>query len=448
MKRTRILFSITLLCWSLIAAKAQSSILDNYIQEGVANSDVLKQQGFQLQKSLYALEEAKGLFLPSVNMNGTYTLAAGGRSIAIPIGDLLNPVHNTLNELTGTNQFPQLENVQENFNPNNFYDLKIRAAYPIVNQDIRYNKQIKEQMIDLQQVDIDIYKQELSKNIRLAYFQYLQASEATRIYQNALTLLRESLRVNQKLYENDMVNRTAVTRSESEIIKVEAQLIEAQNNAQNAAAYFNFLLNKPFDTPIAEDESLQQIDYNFQTSFEGSTENRDELRKLTVAQGLNQTALKLNESYQMPKVNAFVDAGSQGFNFEVGNGSFYALGGVSIELPIYNGNRNKQKIKMAEMDVATVQTQREQVADQLALQLNTVVRDYQSALQIFNSSRTQVASAKRYFDDVSKQYREGQVLYIEYLDARNELTNAELQESISLFNVWQKWTEVQRALGK
>ncbi len=447
MRIIRIFFIIVLLGWRFYGS-AQSTLLDGYIQEGIANSDVLKQQNFQLQKSLYALEEAKGLFLPSVNLNGTYTLAAGGRSISIPVGDLMNPVYATLNELTGMNRFPQIENVNENFNPNNFYDVKIRATYPIVNQDIRYNKQLKEQMIDLQQVDIEIYKQELSKDIRLAYFRYLQAIEATRIYQNALALLRESLRVNQKLYENDMINRTAVTRSESEIVKVEAQLAEAQNNVQNATAYFNFLLNKPFDTPIAEDESFKQIGYDFQTSFEGSTENRDELRKLTVAQGLNQTALKLNASYQIPKVNAFVDAGSQGFDFEVGNGSFYLLGGVSIDLPIYNGNRNRQKIKMAEMDVATVQTQREQVADQLALQLNTSVRDYQSALQIFKSSQVQVAFAKRYFDDVSKQYREGQALYIEYLDARNELTNAELQQSINLSNVWQKWTEVQRALGK
>lgn len=447
MKVIRILFSITLLGWSY-SLVAQSSLLDGYIQEGIGNSDALKQQQFQLQKSLYALEEAKGLFLPSVNLNGTYTLAAGGRSISIPVGDLMNPVYATLNELTGTNRFPQIENVNENFNPNNFYDVKIRAAYPIVNQDIKYNKQLKEQMIDFQQTDIDIYKQELAKDIRLAYFQYLQASEATRIYQNALTLLRESLRVNQKLYENDMINRTAVTRAESEVTKVEAQLTEGQNNTQNAAAYFNFLLNKPLDTPIAEDETLTQIDYKFQTAFEGTAENRDELRKLSVAQSLNQTALKLNESYQLPKVNAFVDAGSQGFDFEVGNGSFYAIGGIAIDLPIYNGNRNKQKIKMAEMDVATVQAQRAQVADQLELQLTMAVRDYQSALQIFKSSQTQVASAKRYFEDVTKLYREGQVLYIEYLDARNELTNAELQQSISLFTVWQKWTEVQRALGK
>ncbi len=443
---TRLLFFILLL-GSSAYAEAQSSTLNHYIEQAIASSEVLKQQQFQLQRSLHALEEAKGLFLPSVNLQGTYTLAAGGRAIIFPVGDLLNGVYATLNELTGTPRFPQLENVEENFNPNNFYDLKIRATYPIINPDIRYNRQIREQTIDLQQSDIEIYKQALAKDIRIAYFRYVQANEAVRIYENALTLLRESLRVNRKLFENDMVNRTVVVRSENEITKVEAQLVEAQNNMQNAAAYFNFLLNQPLDTPIATDDSLAQLDYDFPTDFIGSADNREELRKLIVAQGINQTALQMNEAYKIPKVNAFLDAGSQGFNFQVGNGSLYLLGGLSFDLPIYSGNRNKQKIKMAEMDVATIQSQRTQVADQLALQLRTSVTDYQSALQLFRSSRTQVRTAQRYFDDVSKLYREGQALYIEYLDARNELTNAELQQVISLFNVWQKWTEVQFALG-
>ena len=443
---TRLLF-FTLLLGGSSQAEAQGNTLNRYIEQGIASSEVLKQQQFQLQRSLHALEEAKGLFLPSVNLQGTYTLAAGGRAIVFPVGDLLNGVYATLNEITGTPRFPQLENVEENLNPNNFYDLKIRATHPIINPDIRYNRQIREQTIDLQQSDIEIYKQALSKDIRMAYFQYVQANEAVRIYENALNLLRESLRVNRKLFENDMVNRTVVVRSENEITKVEAQLVEAQNYMQNAAAYFNFLLNQPLDTPIATDNALAQLDYDFPTAFTGSADNREELRKLVVAQGINQTALQMNEAYKIPKVNAFLDAGSQGFNFQVGNGSLYLLGGLSFDLPIYSGNRNKQKIKMAEMDVATIQSQRAQVADQLALQLRTSVTDYQSALQLFRSSRTQVRTAQRYFDDVSKLYREGQALYIEYLDARNELTNAELQQVISLFNVWQKWTEVQFALG-
>lgn len=447
MRLIRFLTLVFALSWGQLV-QAQSDLLQSYIQEGIANSYALRQQQFQRQKNEYALEEAKGLFLPAVNLNGTYTLAGGGRAIAFPIGDLLNPVYSTLNELTGTNQFPQLDNFEENFNPNNFYDLKVRASYPVVNPDIRYNKQIREQMIDLSEVDIEIYKQELTQRIRASYFQYLQAQEAVDIYESALVLLRESRRVNQKLYENDMVNRTAVTRAESEITKVEAQLAEAQNNAQNAAAYFNFLLNKPLDTPITIDEALTNINYDFPEMIDGSTENREELRKLVVAQGINQTSLKLNEAYQIPKVNAFVDAGSQGFDFEVGNGSFYVLGGLSVDLPIFNGNRNKQKIKMAEMDVAAVQAQRDQVSDQLALQLLTSQRDYASALRQFASARAQVRTAQQYFDDVTRQYREGQVLYIEYLDARNELTNAELQQSINLYNVWLQWTDVQRAIGR
>lgn len=427
---------------------AQTPQLEGYVQEGITNSDALKQQQFLLQRNLYALEEAKGLFLPAVNLNGTYSLAAGGRSISIPVGDLMNPVYATLNELTGTNSFPQIENVNENFLPNNFYDVKIRATYPIVNQDIRYNKEIKEQQINLQQTDIDIYKKELARNIRIAYFQYNQAQQAVRIYQNALTLLRESLRVNQKLYENGMANPTVVTRSKNEITKVEAQLAETQNNAKNAAAYFNFLLNKPLDTPIAEDTTISDINFAFPAMLEGTTENRDELRKLLVAQGINQTVLKMNESYKIPKVNAFVDAGSQGFNFQVGNGSLYLQGGLAIDLPIYNGNRNKQKIKMAEMDVAAITAQRDQVADQLALQLTTSLADYESALRLFQSSRAQVESAQRYLNDISKRYREGQVLYIEFLDARNELTNSELQQTINLSNVWVKWADVQFAGGK
>lgn len=103
---------------------------------------------------------------------------------------------------------------------------------------------------------------------------------------------------------------------------------------------------------------------------------------------------------------------------------------------------------MAEMDVATVNAQRDQVADQLALQLQTSITNYQSALQLFQSSRSQVESANRYFNDMSKRYREGQVLYLEFLDARNEITNAELQQSINRSNVWVKWADVQFASGK
>ncbi len=66
--------------------------LDKYLQYGLVNNESIKQQQFILDKNLYALQEAKSLFLPTVNFNTTYTLAGGGRTVDFPVGDLLNPV--------------------------------------------------------------------------------------------------------------------------------------------------------------------------------------------------------------------------------------------------------------------------------------------------------------------------------------------------------------------
>ncbi|NJL77459.1 MAG: TolC family protein [Saprospiraceae bacterium] len=248
-----------------------------------------------------------------------------------------------MNELTQSRQFPQLDNVSENFNPNNFYDVKVRTTYPVLNPSIRYNQEIKGLEINLKESEIAIYKQELTRQVRLAYFQYLQSLQASSIYRSALGLLKENLRVNQKLYENGMANPTVVARAGNEITKVQAQHLAAENTAKNAAAYFNFLRNKPLDAPIELDTALYDLNYDFPELVTGTTENREELRQLLTAESLQSTALKINQSYKIPRVNAFLDLGSQGFNFDVGGDSFYLLGGITVDLPIYNGNRNEQK---------------------------------------------------------------------------------------------------------
>ncbi|MFL0686149.1 MAG: TolC family protein, partial [Algoriphagus aquaeductus] len=117
--------------------------LEAYISFGLENNLVLKEKSIELEKSLLALKEAKSYFLPSLDFGANYTLASGGRTIDIPIGTLLNPVYATLNQLTGSNAFPQLENVSEQFLPDNFYDARFRASLPIYNKDLQYQKQIR-----------------------------------------------------------------------------------------------------------------------------------------------------------------------------------------------------------------------------------------------------------------------------------------------------------------
>ena len=171
-------------------AFSQEEIVLNYIQQAFKNNIALQQKNISLDKAMYALKTAQSLYLPTIAFQGGYQSGEGGRSISIPIGDLLNPVYSTLNQLTASNKFPQVSNAEDYFLPHNFYDAKITTTFPIYNKDIAFNKQIQEQQYQLQKTDIETYKRELVKNIKVAYFNYLLAHQSVAIYKNALSLAK------------------------------------------------------------------------------------------------------------------------------------------------------------------------------------------------------------------------------------------------------------------
>jgi outer membrane protein TolC len=44
-----------------------------------------------------------------------------------------------------------------------------------------------------------------------------------------------------------------------------------------------------------------------------------------------------------------------------------------------------------------------------------------------------------------RRYKEGNLNFIELLDAQIQIMTAQLQQSISLYEVWIKWVELERA---
>ena len=66
-------------------AIAQGDILNKYVQQGINDNESIHQQNFELQRSLYSLKEATGLFFPNVSLEGSYVDDRGGRTIDLPI---------------------------------------------------------------------------------------------------------------------------------------------------------------------------------------------------------------------------------------------------------------------------------------------------------------------------------------------------------------------------
>jgi outer membrane protein TolC len=428
-------------------ALGQSEILNNYVQEGLKNSQTLKQQNFQLQKAVFALNEAKTLFKPNVNFNTTLSSAQGGRKIEIPLGDLVNPVYTTLNKLTASNSFPQIQNTSEQLVPRDFYDVRVKTTMPLINAELKYNQAIKQEQITMQQSEIQVYKRELVKDIKLAYINYLKATEAIKVYENALKILRESERVNESLIKNGSANPTVLVRTRNEISKINAEFDAARGNQKNAAAYFNFLLNKDFTEKITLD-SLGKDGLKSELT-EG---HREELDKIKTGIDINRQILGLNQSYKKFKIGASLDLGSQGRFAQIASAdknfftpNAFLLLGISFDLPVYSFGRNQLKIKQSELEIASLDVQLQQVKNQLDLQAELAKNSLSSAKEIYESKASQVSTAERYYRDMMRRYKEGNLNFIELLDAQTQITTAQLQQSISLYDVWTKWVELERA---
>ena len=443
-QKPKLLWSI-LLTMVLITAhqsRAQGR-LDLYIKEGLESNQSIKQQNFMLEKNVYALSEAKSMFLPNIVFSTTYTKADGGRTIDIPVGDMMNGVYSTLNQLTGSNSFPQLQNQQVLINPDNFYDAKFRITQPILNAELNYNKKIKTKQIGLQKAEVLLYKRELVKEIKVAYYNYLKATNAVKIYQSYLALVREGERVNRKLLDNGKINRTALVRSQNEVSKIEASIVTAIKTQESARYYFNFLLNRPQTESILIDEITALPD---QTALIGEDiGNREELSKLKIAKGINEDLTGLAKSYLVPKVGASLDLGSQAFDWKFNNKSRYYLLGVSLEWNLFGFGRNSSRIKQTLAEQQAISSQTDYVQQQLLTELKVRQASMESAVAEFRAAQSQLKTNQTYYNDISKLYKEGMAIYIEVLDAQNQWVDAQLQANIALFDTWIAFTAIERA---
>ncbi|MHC8950121.1 TolC family protein [Sphingobacterium hungaricum] len=428
------LIILSFLALFLLPEKSRAQKVDDYIQVGLKNNLVLAEKNLSLDKALNGLKMAKNMYLPTIGFDFTYTHADGGRSIDLPVGDMLNPVYNTLNQITQSNAFPNIANEQITFLPKHYYDAKIRTSMPLFNADIKNNKAIKEQVVTLGQKEIEIYKRELVKDIKEGYYTYMSAADAVAIHESGLQLARESKRVNEKLLDAGKGLPAYVIRADAEIAQGEAKIVEAKQQQQNAKLYFNSLLNRDPQDAIELDSTLLSNKTTV-PDLNSTFAEREELDALETNIHIQELLVKMDKQVFLPKLNAFVDLGSQAEQMRVNSQSQYYLVGAQLSIPIFAGNRNKLKIQESEISVAEARNKLDQAKQQLQLAVQVASNDVIAAHRNYESSKIQVNAAATYQRLIQRGFNEGVNTYIETIDARNQYTSARLANNISTYRL-------------
>ncbi len=425
---------------------SSNKVLEQYIKLGLNNNLSLQEKQFDLQKAHLALQEAKSFYLPTISFQSDYSLAKGGRTIDLPLGDLLNSAYSSLNKLTASNDFKMVQNQKVALMQPVFQDTRIQTNVSLVNQEIRYFNLIRKEAITEKQAAVNVYKRELVRDMQVAYYNYLQAQQFIEVYKNAGQLLQDNLRYTEVLIKNSKALKSSLLKVQVQLSNNAALLSEAENKMKAAAAYFNFLINAPLESTIITDSTI------YQTHNLAATDNSAAMmsgrEEIGLVQSLiRQSALlvKKEKAAWLPQVGAFFNAGIQGRNYKMNNDNAYLFGGIQLKWTIYNGSKTSSKAKQAGMDLQTLRLKLTETTRQIEVENINRKLELNSAIAKLSASKSNQQLALEIYRETQLRYRQGQALSIELLDAFTELINSRLAFEMSQTEILIKQAEVERA---
>jgi outer membrane protein TolC len=427
-------------------------VLDRYIEIGLENNLALRQKDFSLERNMEALSEARGMFLPTIALAARYTRAGGGREILFPIGDLMNPVYSTLNQLLEAGglparDFPVLENEVIPFVREEEHETKVRLVQPLFEAGIWYNYRIRSSLGKASEADRDAYRRQLVSDIKTAYFNWLKASEVVDLLKETRDLLEENLRVSKSLHENGMATVDVVYRAETELYRNEQNIAEAKKARKISASYFNFLLNRELTASIDPPRSgfgPPGRRPSLGDAFESASSGREELRQLEFAVEAAGNGVKLSTSRYLPSISLVFDYGFQGEEYSFTAEDDYWMGSLVLSWTLFDGLQRKAKRDQSVLEKRIFETRLDEAREQIRLEVTEAWDNLDVARLAIKTANARARSAGRSFEIVRKKYNNGMASQVEFLDARTTMTNAEVDKILATYDYQIRQAEFER----
>lgn len=417
-------------------ALAVQPILNTYVQEGLANNPGLQSQNARVEVQQAKLDGLRARYLPSLGLNARASVAEGGRTIDFPAGDLLNPVYATLNQQAVAQgqapRFPTLQNQSIPLLRPTEQDTRLSLSGPIYVPQLNAQVEAQKQLSQAESAAQRRLREELQRDIQIAYWQTAQAQAQVDILQNSLQTLQENERVNQALYKAGNVTLDAPKRAQAERLEVQVALQKAKSQRQLAQEYLNQLRNAEpqaavqLPTNVDAVQKLQLIQAELQSSMKGSAENSAPLSQLERNIEALQAGQQAAQNSYKPTLVYQVDAGYQGKDYNTGPKTGFAQASVVLNWTLIDGGIRSNAVRQARAEKESAESKRTELIRQLHLARSQARQNLEVSIQSLDARMAQKEAAEESLRISTRKRDAGEITQIEFLSAEQGATRARL----------------------
>lgn len=402
---------------------AKMTLKDSILIAYSANKD-LQMQVKQIEAAKAGIVDARSLFLPEVDFNGSYTR---NDKVLAP-ANIYSGYKN--DNIVGLSFTESLYSGGANLSTYKQSQLSLKA---------------EEETLRAKKLDVEFEAKRL-------YYGLLLAIETARIAQELVDQAKAHYQNVKDRYEHGTVSRFDLLQSKVQVSLLIPQLVSARNEINILKAQLNKLLARDVDSAVDPLDKLQYSEIKIEENdfLQYAYLNKPEMILKSLGIDIDKWAIKMAYSGYRPQVDVKADYGYRSGNLDnIFNSSQRNWSaGIVVRIPIFDGFSSQAKVAAAKARYAQAKIDRSNIADQIAVDIRQACLDLRESLAIIDSQKDNVGEAQEalYISEVS--YDSGVAINLDVLDAQTSLAQVQKNLAEGIYDYLMAEASLAKTMGK
>lgn len=291
-----------------------------------------------------------------------------------------------------------------------------------------------------------------------AYGNVLISQETIKIFEDNRDVLQKNLDETKILLETGFAEEQDYEQQQITLLLVINELNKASRLELIAQQMLNLTLGIPIETPVLLTDSLENLairstDLNI-LSTQFNLENHIDYKIIDNKVMTDELQVKYEKTKYYPSINAFVNyskfANNDNFVFFENAGNWFdsSLLGVSLNIPIFSSNQRNARTQQAKINLMQSEIDRDELSQQLQLEVTTAKNKYQFALDQYQTNRQNLSLAESIAEKEQIKFFEGLSSSINLTNVQNQLFRTQQDYLQSILEIISTKVELENALNQ
>ena len=332
------------------------------------------------------------------------------------------------------------------------YRPEVSASYSLFRggQDY-YQSKAAELGVETATLEKSAARNRLIQFISSTFYAHLASIEADKVAKRSIEAVEDELKQSQIRYE-------AGTVLKSDVLSLKVQLAEAQDSKiQTANAIeltkiglknlLGLSAREPFNIDSSDHWSLPEANSSFDDLLNLATAQRPETLAAKKRIAIAQHQLDAARGAYLPTADAYLAYGSDSKNLDFNTNRDNVTAGVMVEMDIFSGFRDNEKLKKAEHQLAIAKKTAKQVQLDIENAVKTAHLNLLEALARVKVTSSSVEAAEEALRLVNEQRKSGMVTVTRYIEAEVARDKSHARNISAHLDALRAESELNQAIG-